>query len=429
MPRTQVRGIPASCLPSGAKRHGLQWVRAQRAHKTAPFNRPHEQPDHHRDRPPPSGQEPPPRRPVTRRAVLGRALGLIVAAGRGAGGPSTATCSTTCRSPTPRPSKAANASVVEADASGTATADRPTRSDTAKISITKVQTGTGTDTVTYFVADVDAHRRDRRCARRSRTTSSARTSSPNTSEIAAGDDAVLRDQRRLLRLPRHRHRDPQRRGLPRRRRPAGPGVLHRRHVALYDETATTADELLDAGVWNTLSFGPAWSRTARSSPASTTSRSTPTSATTRSRATSRAPAVGMIDANHLLFVVVDGRSTGYSRGRHDDRARPDLHGPRRHRSPTTSTAAAPRRWCFNGELVNNPLGQRQGARHQRHPLHGAAEAAVMIVLIPAYEPDDRLRRRWSTLAAAAPRSAGGRRRQRARVRRRSSSRPRPWAPR
>ena len=108
------------------------------------------------------------------------------------------------------------------------------------------------------------------------------------------------------------HRDPQRRGLPRRRVP-GPGLAIYRDgtMVVYDETATTAEQLVADGVWNTLSFGPALlDDGAGPGRASTTSRSTPTSATTRSRASSRAPAVGMIAANHFVFVVVDGRSPG-----------------------------------------------------------------------------------------------------------------------
>ena len=67
----------------------------------------------------------------------------------------------------------------------------------------------------------------------------------------------LRDQRRLLRLPRHRHRDPQRRRLPRRGRARGLVFYTDGTVEVYDETTTTADELLADGAWNTLSFGPA----------------------------------------------------------------------------------------------------------------------------------------------------------------------------
>ena len=106
-----------------------------------------------------------------------------------------------------------------------------------------------------------------------------------------------------------------------------------------------AEELLAAGVWNTLSFGPALlDDGAGRRRASRTSRSTPTSATTRSRATSPAPAIGIIDDNHFVFVVVDGRSPGYSAGVTMTELAEIIAGPRRDRRPTTSTAAA-RRPC------------------------------------------------------------------------------------
>ena len=68
------------------------------------------------------------------------------------------------------------------------------------------------------------------------------------------------------------------------------------------------------GVWNTFSFGPPLLDGGRSSRESTMSKSTPTSATTPSRAASPVPGWAMIGPNHFLFVVADGRSTGYSRG-------------------------------------------------------------------------------------------------------------------
>ena len=68
--------------------------------------------------------------------------------------------------------------------------------------------------------------------------------------------------------------------------------------------------------------------------------------------------VGMVSTNHLLFVVVDGRSDGYSRGvtmselaqifvNHKVRVAYNLDGG------GSSTMV------FKGDLVNNPLGRGQ----------------------------------------------------------------------
>lgn len=157
-------------------------------------------------------------------------------------------------------------------------------------------------------------------------------------------------------------------------------------VKLYDETATTAQELVDDGVWNTLSFGRPLSKMAPSSRVLTLLRWTPTSATTPSRESSHEPLVGVKADGTLVFVVVDGRSTGYSKG-------------------MTMTEAAELMVSLGCETAYN-LGwrrllddvlqrrggqlsgrNRQRARHLGHPLH---RGSVMIVLIPSLEPDHRL---------------------------------------
>ena len=135
-----------------------------------------------------------------------------------------------------------------------------------------------------------------------------------TSDIAARQRRGLRDQRRLLRLPRHRHRHPQRRRLPRLRRPrkdsrstatAGRGVRRDRdqrrrtrrrrrleHPVLRPGAASTTARSIDGidGVEVDTNFG---NHSIQGEQPRT--------------------AVGVIDANHLVFVVVDGRSNGYSR--------------------------------------------------------------------------------------------------------------------
>ena len=101
----------------------------------------------------------------------------------------------------------------------------------------------------------------------------------------------LRGQRRLLRLPRHRDRHPQRHRLPGRRRPrrASPSTATAR-CASTTRPPPTADQLVEGRCLADALVRPGAGGGRRgSSTASTTSRSTPTSATTRSRATSRAP--------------------------------------------------------------------------------------------------------------------------------------------
>ena len=67
-------------------------------------------------------------------------------------------------------------------------------------------------------------------------------------------------------------------------------------------------------------------------------------------------AVGVIDPNHLVFVVVDGRSPGYSRGV----TLPDLAQILKGLGATTGynlDGGGSSTMYFNGALVNNPLGR------------------------------------------------------------------------
>jgi exopolysaccharide biosynthesis protein len=85
-------------------------------------------------------------------------------------------------------------------------------------------------------------------------------------------------------------------------------------VQVYDETATSADQLLADGVWNTLSFGPALVEDG-AVVAGIEDVEVDTNVGNHSiQGEQPRSAVGVIDDNHLVFVVVDGRSEGYSRG-------------------------------------------------------------------------------------------------------------------
>lgn len=82
----------------------------------------------------------------------------------------------------------------------------------------------------------------------------------------------------------------------------------------YDETLTTGAELVEDGVWITLSFGPALLEDGEIVQGiedvevdTNIGRRTIQGAQPRT-------GVGMISPNHFVFVVVDGRSSGYSRG-------------------------------------------------------------------------------------------------------------------
>ena len=250
---------------------------------------------------------------------------------------------------------ASNAAVATAATSGTSTATSY-RSDTATVEITTVQTGAGSDTVTYFVADVRVS--DATIVRSAFANDEfGQNIIANPSEIAADVGAVL-----AINGDYYGFRDTGiviRNGVAYRDvgRPPGPRLLHRRHGRdLRRDPRPMPPQLVADGVWNTCPSDRAWSRTERPARASTTSRSTPTSVTTRSRASSREPRSGWSTTNHMLFVVVDGRSTGYSRGS----TMTELAQIFVDRGATVAynlDGGGSSAMVFKGGLVNNPLGK------------------------------------------------------------------------
>ena len=157
-------------------------------------------------------------------------------------------------------------------------------SSNTSIEIQQVSTGSGNDTVTYYVADVKlTNATDLRSAFANNSYGTNIVAKP--SAMASEHDAILaingdyygfRSDGILIRNG-VIYRDSGTRD--------GMAFYTDGRVEVYDETTTKAQTLLDAGVWNTLSFGPALVNGSRS-------RWTRTSATTPSRASSRAPPWG-----------------------------------------------------------------------------------------------------------------------------------------
>ncbi|UDY24047.1 phosphodiester glycosidase family protein [Nocardioides sp. Kera G14] len=86
------------------------------------------------------------------------------------------------------------------------------------------------------------------------------------------------------------------------------------HVELYDETTTSAKALVDNGAWTTLSFGPALVKGGKVLDGIDDVEIDTNFGNHSIQGRQPRTAVGVIDTNHLVFVVVDGRSEGYSRG-------------------------------------------------------------------------------------------------------------------
>lgn len=210
----------------------------------------------------------------------------------------------------------ADASAYEAahtatDSTGSTDATQ-TDADTA-VDVRTVVTGTGDDTVTYYVAEVTlGDATDLRSA--FAKDQFGENITETTSGIAEDNDALF-----AINGDYYGFRDTGiviRNGVVYRDEPARTGLAFYTdgRVEVYDETATTADELLADGAWNTLSFGPAVVEDG-AVVAGIDDVEVDTNFGNHSiQGAQPRTAVGVIDENHLVFVVVDGRATGYSRG-------------------------------------------------------------------------------------------------------------------
>ncbi|KQY44440.1 phosphodiester glycosidase family protein [Cellulomonas sp. Root137] len=235
--------------------------------------------------------------------------------------------------------------------------DTSYESSSSAVSVSTVTTGSGDDTVTYYVADVTLT--DATALRSAFAQNSFGLNiTEDTSDIAADNGAVFavngdyygfRDTGIVIRN-----------GVVYRDEGAREGLAFYTdgHVEVYDETATTADELVAAGVWNTLSFGPALLEDGQVVDGIEDVEVDTNVGNHSIQGEQPRTAIGVIDDNHLVFVVVDGRSPGYSAG-------VTLTGLAEIMQDLGASTAynidggGSSTMYFDGALVNNPLGKGQ----------------------------------------------------------------------
>jgi len=181
------------------------------------------------------------------------------------------------------------------------------------ISITEYSSGSGNDALTYFVADVvitDAAQLQSAFA----DNQFGQNIIAYTSEIAEENNAIFaingdyygfRDDGIIIRNGVIYRDDPARIGL---------AFYTDGSMQVYDETQTSAAELLANGVWNTLSFGPALLDDGQIVENLGTVEIDTNFGNHPIQGSQPRTGIGIIDDNHFVFIVVDGRSKGYSVG-------------------------------------------------------------------------------------------------------------------
>lgn len=230
-------------------------------------------------------------------------------------------------------------------------------SDSSNINISTVTTGSGDSTVTYYVADVVL---DDATALRSAfaNDSFGENITETTSQIADANNAVF-----AINGDYYGFRDTGiviRNGVVFRDEGARQGLAFYRDgtVKVYDETATTTEQLLADGAWNTLSFGPSLLNDGEVAEGIEDVEVDTNFGNHSIQGEQPRTAVGIINENHLVFVVVDGRSPGYSAGVTMTGLAEIMQGL----GATTAyniDGGGSSTMYFNGELVNNPLGENK----------------------------------------------------------------------
>ena len=186
-------------------------------------------------------------------------------------------------------------------------------SGSTSIEISTVVEGTGSGRVTYYVADVwlgDGTQLRGGFAENK----FGRNIVKGTSDIAESYDAIFavngdyygfRDNGILIRN-----------GVLYRDNGARTGLAIYRNgtMAVYDERTTTGADLLAAGVWNTMSFGPALVNGGEVQKGIDQGEVDNNFGLRSIQGNNPRTGIGLVEPNRFLFVVVDGRSSGYSRG-------------------------------------------------------------------------------------------------------------------
>lgn len=255
-------------------------------------------------------------------------------------------------SATPSDTAGDTASATDTSASAPVVTDTTYTSDDASITLTQDTEGSGEDTVTFFVADLDLS--DPTVLRSAFANNQfGENITANVSETAEANGAILavngdyygfRDSGIVIRN-----------GVVYRDEGARDGLVFYRDgsVEVYDETQTTAAQLLADGAWNTLSFGPAIVEDGTAVDGIDQVEIDTNIGNHSIQGEQPRTAIGVTADGHILIVVVDGRDPGYSRGV----TLPELAELMTSLGAVTAYnldgGGSSELW-FNGEVVNQP---------------------------------------------------------------------------
>ncbi len=191
--------------------------------------------------------------------------------------------------------------------------DMSYKSESKSITIKKVTENSGNNTLTYYVADVQISNYTQLQSAFAKN-KFGRNIIQNVSTIASNSNAIFaingdyygfRSNGIIIRN-----------GVVYRDEPARNGLAFYKDgsMKVYNEKSTTGEKLVSEGVWNTLSFGPALVED-RNVVSGISDFEVDTNFGNHSiQGNQPRTGVGIIDNNHFIFIVADGRNKGYSSG-------------------------------------------------------------------------------------------------------------------
>lgn len=229
--------------------------------------------------------------------------------------------------------------------------------DDLEIKIQKVENGSGSNKITYYVADVQVKDGEDIYSAFAKN-KFGRNIVDATSSIAEENEAVFavngdyygfREDGILIRN-----------GVVYRDTPAREGLAFYEDGTMktYDETTTSAERLISEGVIDTCSFGPVLVKNGKAITNFENVKIDKNMGNSSIQNSNPRTGVGIIAPNHYVFVVVDGRKEGYSKGmplNEFSKLFEDLGCTEAYNLDGGGSSTM----YFMGRVVNNPLGKNQ----------------------------------------------------------------------
>lgn len=229
--------------------------------------------------------------------------------------------------------------------------------DDLQIKIQKVESGSGSNKITYYIADVQVKDTTDIYSAFAKN-KFGRNIVETTSNIAEDNDAVFaingdyygfREDGILIRN-----------GVLYRDTGAREGFAFYEDGTMdtYDETTTSAEKLISEGVIDTFSFGPTLVKDGTAITNFESVKIDKNMGNSSIQNSNPRTGVGMISPNHYVFVVVDGRKEGYSKGmtlNEFSKLFEELGCTEAYNLDGGGSSTM----YFMGRVVNNPLGKNQ----------------------------------------------------------------------